>query len=147
MRCCARAVLHLVHVGADARHEGDVVGGEVGEFELHQLRIVAKAALGFAPERISQCRFSREVRVCEAVELVLRWLAASDDAEAFGDQRNDEQQEAREHSRECGEVAQHSGGSAAFVLHGRDYTAAFSPAGLSPLFPPTGTTVFPQTRR
>jgi hypothetical protein len=136
VRCCARAVLHLVHVGADAVHEGDVVGGEVGEFELHQLRIVAEAAVGFAPGRISQCRFSREKRVREAIEPVLRWLPASDDAEAFGDQRNDEQPEAREHSCESGKVAQQPCGNAAFALHWRDYTAPDTPADLAPLFPP-----------
>ena len=165
MRSCAREVLHLVHVGADAGHEGDVVGGEVGEVELYQLRIVAEAAVGFAPERVGERGFGVEEMVREGVELAAIRLAASDDAVAFGDQRDDEQPEAREHSGESGKVAQQPCGNAAFVLHGRDYTPAISPADLAPVFPPnfsrkclrfgrsflsfpqTRTTVFPQTRR
>jgi len=136
VRGCPREVLHLVHAGADAGQEGDVVGGDVYELQLHQLRVVAEAAIGFAPQRLGERGFSREKRVREAIEPDLRGPAASDDAEAVGDQGNDEQPEAREHSGECRKVAQQPCGNAAFVLHGRDYAAPNTPADLAPLFPP-----------
>jgi hypothetical protein len=41
VRVGAREVLHLVHV-QDACQQRDVVGGEVGEFELCQFGIVAE---------------------------------------------------------------------------------------------------------
>ena len=71
MRRGAAEVLHLVHVGADAGHEGDVVGGEVGEVELYQLRIVAEAAVGFAPEGIGERGFGVQKMLREGVELLL----------------------------------------------------------------------------
>ena len=111
-------------------------GGEVCEFELHVAGIVAEAAVGFAPQRIRKRGFGGEERVGERVGLTLAWLAAADEPKAFGDQRDDEQPEAREQTAKCGKVAQQPCGYAAFVLHGRDYTPAFTPADPVPLFPP-----------
>ena len=111
-------------------------GGEVCEFELHVAGIVAEAAIGLAPEGEGEGGFGIQQQVCDLVELLLAWLAATDEPKTFGDQRNDEQPEAREQTAKCGKVAQQPCGYAAFVLHGRDYTPAFTPADPVPLFPP-----------
>ena len=128
--------LHHVQMVADAGHEFDVVGGEVGELALHQLRRVAEPATGFASPRLGERRFGCERRVCERVEPALVRFAASDEAEAFRDQRNHEQPDAREHSREGEHDWQQPSWNAAFVLHGRNYAAGSFPADLATLFPP-----------
>jgi hypothetical protein len=123
----AREVLDLVQVGLDARHQRDRVCREVGAFERHVAMVEAEAAVGLAPEGVGERGFGVEKQRAEAVELRTIRLAAADDAEAFLDQRNHEQPEAREHSGECREVAQQPGWNAAFVLHGQGVYGRFWP--------------------
>jgi hypothetical protein len=123
----AREVLDLVQVGLDARHQRDRVCREVGKFKLYEAMVEAEAAIGFAPEGVSQRGFGVEKQRGEAVELRTIRLAAANDAEAFIDQRNHEQPEAREQTAKRREVAQQPGWNAAFVLHGQGVYGRFWP--------------------
>jgi hypothetical protein len=122
-----REVLDLVQVGLDARHQRDRVCREVGAFERHETMVEAEAAVGLAPERVGERGFGVEKQRGEAVELRTIRLAAANDAEAFIDQRNHEQPEAREQTAKRREVAQQPGWNAAFVLHGQGVYGRFWP--------------------
>jgi hypothetical protein len=123
----AGEVLDLVEVGGHARLEFVEAGREIGELQLHEAVVVAEAAIGFAPEGEGEGCFSVEQEMRDAIRHSGAGLAAAHETEAFVDQRNHEQPEAREQTAKGRKVAQQPGWDAAFVLHGQGLYARFWP--------------------